>query len=218
MEAINESKMGLPKKSARSMHVVMAMLVLGASAFAAGEVRAQDAEHETRSEEVRDDAHQRWNHPRLRLGISGAGGGFFGADHGGLGGVQVRVGVQFTDMVAVYLQGQGLVGEYLPDPRPTSVAGFVFHSAMIELTLFDRLQLGAGPSIDVLWGCASYNTGTVCGNSGAFYGGDLRVAVVLGHGGPGRRHGLTLSIDAHPTWIGRDVINTMLFGLGGELY
>lgn len=200
----------------RAVAVAAAFLCL--STFAASEARAQ----ETAGEEIRDEVHEareaRWHHPRLRLGVSGLGGGFVGATHGGVGGLALRVGVQFNDMVAVYLQGQGLVGEYVPDPSPTSIAGFAFHEAMLEVTLLDMIQLGAGPSLDVIWGCSATNAGAYCGRSGAFFGGDFRVAITAFHRGAVHRSGLVFSIDAHPTWVGDELLGTLLFGIGAELY
>jgi hypothetical protein len=195
--------------------VLASLLFLGAST--ASVASAQD--HETQDRDVREEArHVDWHHPRLRLGVSGVGGGFFGAVHGAAGGLAVRVGVQLNDLVAVYLQGHGLLGEYLPDPRPTSLIGFAFHEAMVEVTLLDMVQLGAGPSLDAVWGCDSSNGGGYCGASGAFFGGDFRVAFVAFHRRPEHRHGVVFSVDAHPTWIGHDLVTTMLFGVGGELY
>lgn len=158
--------------------------------------------------------------PRLRFGASGVGGGFVGAVHGGAGGLALRIGVQFTDVVAIYLQGQALLGAFLPEPPPTSSAasGFVFHELMLDLTFFDVLQVGAGPSLDFVWGCSTENRGAVCARQGPFFGGDLRVAVVLGSRGPGRRGGVSFSVDAHPTWLDSDVATMLLFGIGGELY
>jgi hypothetical protein len=192
-------------------------LALCASAFVAGEVRAQ--ERETTREEIREEVREtHWQHPRFRFGASGEGGGFFGAVHGGVGGLAIRAGVQFNDLVGLYVQGHGLIGELLPDPRPTTVVGFAFHELMIDVTLLDMLQLGAGPSLDFFWGCNETNGGAVCGRSGAFFGGDFRAAILVGSHGPGRRSGLVFSIDAHPTWLDHELSTTMLFGIGGEMF
>jgi len=159
-----------------------------------------------------------WNHPRLRLGFSGLGGGFFGGIHGGVGGLAVRAGVQFNDLVALYIQGQGLIGEYVPDPRPSSIVGFAFHEGIIELTMLDMIQVGAGPSLDVFFTCDARNNGGYCGQSGAWFGGDFRFAVSAFHRHADRRSGVTFSVDAHPTWMDHELVTTMLFGIGGDLY
>ncbi len=192
-------------------------LALCASASLVGQARAQ--EHESARQEIREevrDAH--WGHPRLRLGFSGLGGGFVGAFHGAGGGFAARVGVQLNDVVAIYVQGQGLITEFLPDPRPTSLIGFVFHELMVDVTLLDIIQLGAGPSIDVIWGCTYENGSSACGRAGAFFGGDFRLAFAIGGHGPGRRSGIVFSIDAHPTWVDHDFATMLLFGIGGEIY
>jgi hypothetical protein len=195
---------------------VAACLCLSASA--ASVACAQETAGQEIRQEVRDARAERWHHPRLRFGVSGEGGGFFGAIHGGVGGLALRIGVQLNDIVAIYLQGQGLIGEYAPDPRPTSLVGFAFHEVMLEATLLDMIQLGAGPSLDVAWGCDATNDGAYCGRSGAFFGGNFRAAIVAFHRGPERRSGLVFSVDAHPTWLGNELSTTMLFGIGGEVY
>lgn len=209
---------------ARALCTLGFVVALLASAGIAPRARAQDHdddhEHETVRDEIHDETHggSHWGHPRLRLGISGQGGGFFGAVHGGLGGLALRVGVQLDDMVAIYVQGQGLIGEFLPDPLPTSLTGFAFHELMVDVTLLDMIQLGVGPSLDVIWGCAPENDGRHCRSNGPFFGGDLRAAIVLGGRSHARRHGFVLSVDAHATWFEHEAVGTMLFGLGGELY
>lgn len=205
---------------ATPMRALVVAACLGLSAGAASVASAQ--EHESAGEEIREEVHEaraeHWRHPRLRFGASGVGGGFFGGIQGGVGGLALRIGVQLNDIIAIYVQGHGLVGEYLPDPRPMSVIGLAFHELMIEATLLDMIQLGAGPSLDVAWGCDATNDGAYCGRSGAFFGGNFRAAIVALHRGTERRHGLVFSIDAHPTWLGHELSATMLFGIGGEIY
>jgi hypothetical protein len=194
------------------------VLALGASAGVAGEACAQETAHQEIREEVHEARETHWGHPRLRLGFSGVGGGFVGAFQGAGGGLAVRVGVQLNDVVGIYLQGHGLITEFLPDPRPTSIIGFAFHELMLDITLLEIFQFGAGPSIDFIWGCTNDNGGAMCGRGGAFFGGDFRIAFAFGGHGPGRREGIVFSIDAHPTWVDHDFATMMLFGIGGELY
>ena len=159
---------------------------------------------------------QRSDHARLRFGIGGVGGGFVGAAHGGLGGVAVRVGVQFNHVVAVYLQGQGLLGQFLPAPGD-DLAGFVFHTLMIDFTIADVFQIGFGPALDVVWGCDNRYHASCSGN-GPYLGGDLRFAFLAGTRGPGRRDGVAFSFDVHPTWFGNDAAITLLGGISFEMY
>jgi hypothetical protein len=212
-----KSKWGMRASGWMRALVVASCLCAGASVSTARAQERQSAGHEVR-EEVHQVRAERWRHPRLRFGVSGEGGGFFGATHGGIGGLALRIGVQLNDIVGVYLQGHGLVGEYVPDPRPTSLVGVAFHEMMVDVTLLDMIQLGAGPSLDVVWGCEASNYGNYCGRSGAFFGGDFRAAIIAFARGPERRHGLVFSVDAHPTWLGNELMTTMLFGIGGEIY
>jgi hypothetical protein len=198
--------------------LVAAFLSTGTLAANVARAQAHPSTGTEVREEIRESHASHWRHPRLRLGISGVGGGFFGATHGGEGGLAVRAGVQVDDVVGLYVQGQGLLGQYVPDPRPTSLVGFAFHEAMIDFTLLDTLQLGAGPSVDVIWGCDAGNSGTYCGRSGVFFGSDFRVAILTHHGNADHRGGIVFSLDAHPTWAGDELLGTLLLGIGGEMY
>lgn len=216
-----DTRRSAPRSSSPVRRGALVLALLALSTLGAARASAQETAREELREDTHEAAHTHWGHARLRLGFSGVGGGFFGETHGGIAGLAARVGVQLNDVVAIYLQGHGLIGEYAPDPRPTSLVGMAFHEGMIEVTLLDFLQLGAGPSIDVIWGCSTDNGGAYCGRSGAFFGGDFRIAFVAfnhhrGHADDSRR-GLVFSIDAHPTWIGPEMVTTMLFGIGGEL-
>jgi len=159
---------------------------------------------------------QRYDETRLRFGISGVGGGFVGAVHGGLGGVSPRVGVQVNDLFAVYVQGQGLIGQFFPTPDD-HLAGFAFHALMFELTFAHSFQLGLGPSLDFVWGCNAPHQGA-CTSGGPYLGGDARIAFLVGGHEPRRRSALAFSLDVHPTWFGSDASVALLFGIGYELY
>lgn len=159
---------------------------------------------------------QHADHSRIRFGISGVGGAFVGAVHGGLGGISPRIGVQVNDLFAVYVQGQGLVGQFFPTPDDR-IAGFAFHALMFELTLADSFQLGLGPSLDFVWGCNAAHQGA-CTGGGPYLGGDARIAFLVGGHEPRRRSALAFSLDVHPTWFGNDASIALLFGIGYELY
>ncbi len=158
--------------------------------------------------------------PRVRFGLSAVGAGFVGQVYGAAGGIAPRIGVQFTDVVAVYLQAHLMLGSFEPDRPNARFGGFAFHSLMFELTIADHFQFGAGPSLDFLWGCDSNDPRPTCGRSDARLGGNFRVALVLGHEHEteAHRHGFVLSIEAHPTWLDPNLNTMFIFGLGGELY
>lgn len=164
-------------------------------------------------------AQERHHGPRLRAGLSGVGGGFVGAVHGGLGGVEPRIGLQINDMFAVLIQGQGLIGQFAPD-GDDRVAGFAFHSAMFELTAGDMFQLAAGPSLDFVWGCSDRPGQIACARGGAYAGANFRAAVIVGgRHDTGWRDGFTISVDAHPTLLDDGEWSTvLLLGLGVDLY
>ena len=164
--------------------------------------------------------HEHQLRPRIRFGVSGVGGGFFGPVYGAAGGIAPRIGLQLTDVVAVYLQGHLMLGGFEPDRPDPRFGGFAFHEAMFELTIADRFQFGAGPSLDFIWGCDSNDPRPSCGRSNARLGGNFRFAVVLGHEHEteGHRRGFVISIEAHPTWLDPNFNTMFLFGLGGELY
>lgn len=161
-------------------------------------------------------AQQRHPNSRVRFGISGVGGAFVGAAHGGMGGISPRVGLQVNDVFAVYVQGQGLIGQFFPTPDD-HLGGFAFHTLMFELTLGDVFQLGIGPSLDFVWGCNEAHQRS-CTGTGPYLGGDMRIAFVVPTHHYTRRTGLAFSVDLHPTWFGEDASVAVLFGIGYELY
>jgi hypothetical protein len=164
-------------------------------------------------------AQERYRGPRLRAGLSGVGGGFVGAVHGGLGGIEPRIGLQISDMFAVLIQGQGLIGQFAPN-GDDRVAGFAFHSAMFELTAGDMFQLAAGPSLDFVWGCSESRDQVACSRGGAYVGANFRAAIIVGgRHDTGWRDGFTISVDAHPTLLDDGEWSTvLLLGLGVDLY
>jgi hypothetical protein len=153
--------------------------------------------------------------PRLRFGVSGVVGGFAGRVGGGLGGIEPRIGVQFNDLFGLYFQGQWLFGGIFPRGFDGRWAGFSFNQVMADFTLFDMLQLGAGPSFDYIWGCDANEP--ACADSGPYFGVNGRIAMIVG-GGSWNRHGVTVSLDIHPTVLRGDATTAFLFGIGGELY
>jgi hypothetical protein len=159
---------------------------------------------------------------RVRFGIDGTGGAMF--RHGndaGFGGLRGRIGLQLGDWFAIYYQATGLVGAFMHGNSGEDRAlGMLFNTGMLEVTVFDMVQLGVGPSADIIWGCSEHGqSGTTCNNNGPYFGLDGRVAVaILPHMG-GNRMGLTLSADVHPTWIDSDHIGlSVLGGIGFDVF
>jgi len=155
--------------------------------------------------------------PRVRFGLSGAGGGFVGHVGGGMGGIEPRIGIQINNLFGVYVQSQWMLGGIVADRYGTNFAGFAFNQLMGDLTFFNMLQVGVGPSLDFIWGCNASNGQAACADAGPYFGLNGRLAVVIGGGEP-HRSGFVLSLDVHPTILRGDAVTAFLFGLGGELY
>lgn len=146
--------------------------------------------------------------PGLRVGLSGAVGGFGGSISGLYGGAQGRIGIQWTRSFATYFMGQGMIGGFVPTPSGgANAVGIWLNAFMLEGTV-DIVQLGFGPAFDFFWGCDATPSQTACGSVGPYFGLDARGAL---------RFGLfTLSLDVHPIFLSHDssaVFVTLGFGL-----
>lgn len=164
--------------------------------------------------------------PRLRLGGSLVGGGSWEGPDIGMFGAQVRAGVQLGDWIALYYQPTGMVGFLVdrPDTEPEGdLAGVLWNSLLVEVTVEHFLQFGVGPSVDFVWGCSPGNAEEQgCAEEDANFGLHGRVAVAIGGifgGGPYERRGVSISLDVHPTWYGGgDEGIAMLGGIGFDMY
>lgn len=163
---------------------------------------------------------------RFRRGFNIGGGVTLGGSLSGVGGAAARFGVQITDMFSAYYQVTALVGGY---GRSTSAGGVsvgifagAYSSFMAGTTFFDFIDVGFGPSVDVLdILSASAGPGTAGAGIGAgvFFGLDARVALAIpSHKPDGGRSGFCITFDAHPTFVGGGTITAMTVGLGGEWY
>jgi hypothetical protein len=170
---------------------------------------------------VETEARPRRHMIRFRFGIDGTGGAFVRGPQLAFGGLRARLGIQLGDWFSLYYQPTGLVGAFMhrADGRDAA-AGLLWNSFLAEVTLFDIVQLGAGPSVDFVWGCSDTpNSSLSCSDHGPFFGIDGRVAVVIGHDMMGSRGGLTLSADVHPTWYADDTVGlAVLGGIGIDMY
>lgn len=172
---------------------------------------------------------------RLRFGLGAAGGGFANSIQGVYGGLYLQLGVQFNSWFALYYQTQGLVGGYLAE-LSGKFAGFWYNEVLAEVTIANFLQVGAGPSIDVIKGCEAGvrnvqmevpGTGMSvevpepyqgCGKEAFFWGGDARVAMALGGTGPGTRGGLVIGADGHISFFPTGNVIGFFLTLGGQIY
>jgi hypothetical protein len=135
--------------------------------------------------------------PHVRLAIGATAGGFAGTarDSGFLGGLWGQAGVQINHLLAVFYQGHLMLGGYAAPGGGLYMGGFGFNEVMVDFTIRDILQLGIGPSIDILSQCDRVKCADL-----AYFGFDARIALALGTREEWRRKGF----DLHPTFYGTD--------------
>lgn len=122
-----------------------------------------------------------------------------------------RVGVQFNHVFSLYYQNAANV-VILTDG--SGVAVFNYNSILANFTFAHMVEIGAGPSIDVI-----ALSGTTSGVA-AYAGLHTRFAVNIGgSSGPGpRRRGVSLGLEAHPTFATGGVLTTMDLTAGYEWF
>jgi hypothetical protein len=167
---------------------------------------------------------------RLRAGFSLNGGLFLLPVNpvGGAVSIGVRLGVQFNHYLSIYYQNTPILGANMAhDMRSATVAVADYNSALLNLTLFHALDIGAGPSLDYialakgtinlagLGTTAGVSTGT-----GVAGGGHARVAFNIGgvSGNGPRRSGFAIGLDAHPMFLATGQALSLTAGLGAEWY
>ena len=160
---------------------------------------------------------------RFRFGITGLGGAQWGGGPElGMGGAALRLGIQLGDWGAIYYQPTGLVGTaFEREGEGDSVLGQLWNTGVIELTIFDLVQIGGGPSADFIWGCEpTIQDEAACAAESVAFGLDGRLALVLGGmNQPGQRDGLVIEARFHASWYDtEDASVAVVGGVGYELY
>ncbi len=183
---------------------------------------------------------------RLRGGFSINGGVMFlpnanAASYGPAIGAALRIGVQFNHYFGLVYQNTPIVTGTAQAPMQSGAGlstssnaslkwGFAdYNSLLAMLTLFNFLDIGAGPSLDFLsvsndTACASLACGGVStmsqSSSGVSPGAHGRVAINIGglNGNGPRRSGFAIGVDAHPLFTGAGRGLSLTAGLGGEWY
>ena len=137
----------------------------------------------------------------------------------GLGvGVQARLGLQFSPWFAIYYQPHAIGALAASGDANGAVFGTVFNSVNAELD-FPVLQLGLGPSLDLIWRTDCEIGAAGCGTAtGSYLGVDTRAALLIGPHGRGSHAGLALEANLHPTFVGDTVLTTFTLGFAGEIY
>ncbi|UJR85861.1 hypothetical protein [Sandaracinus amylolyticus] len=140
---------------------------------------------------------------RVRFAADGMLGATVG-DEGGLGGgVSIHIGLQLNDIVATYAVHR----LWLADVIASDEGAFAVstNAMVLDLTLFERVQLGAGPSLDVgIGGLCGQDASRCDGLSDLHLGMEARLAVSLGDRTRARRRGLVISANVHPIFVDRD--------------
>ena len=153
---------------------------------------------------------------RVRFTAEGQLGAVLGAVAAVATGASISVGLQTNDIVAIYATHR-LVLVHAADDTTFATS---FNAAVLEVTVFDHIQLGVGPSLDVGIGGLCAPNALVCeGLSDLRLGLETRLAVVLGHRSPSARSGLSIALTVHPTWVDRNTASTTVaLSVGHALY
>ena len=181
---------------------------------------------------------------RLRGGFSLNGGVLFTPDnphaYGGVIGLAFRLGVQFTDLLALYYQNTPFV-TVIVDPQSSVTAGALdYNTVLLGLTFWNVFDLGIGAGADIVGtyvctpgqsvtlpdGSTTTNLTPDCSRAVRVApGAHLRLALDLGSGptpDDPHRSAFALGIDLHPSFViasgATPVLVTLTAGLGGEWY
>lgn len=172
------------------MHLGGGLLLVAAALAASGEAAAQERADAARAADADVDA----DRARFRGGVVGEAGALIIPDPGEAlttFGVQGHIGVQFNDLVGLYLAPS--LDIIVGDLGGVSVATAV----LVDFTFDDTWQLGIGPDAEA-FAAIGADSNSVQGAGGELYGGRLHFAVfpAVGDGEDGiRRKGLALGVD-----------------------
>lgn len=161
--------------------------------------------------------------PRLRFGFGLAGGTFVPTNWtridrfgGAMGGLTGQIGIQFNRFLGLTYNAFGMGGYFERGFQGTTTGEGVavfYNSALLDLTLGNLVQFGAGPALHFFAGCSA-NLGAVtatCSDTGPHFGMNGRVALVLG--------GFTVAADIHPTfYTNADPLIGMTLSVGGVTF
>jgi len=155
---------------------------------------------------------------RVRFAADAQLGAMIGDESGFGGGVAIHIGLQLNDIVATYAVHRLWLADVIGgDERMFAVST---NAVVIDLTLFERVQFGAGPALDVGIGALCGQDATRCDGLGDVHlGVETRLAVSLGERTPARRRGLVISANVHPIFVDRNTTIVIVgLGLGYQLF
>ncbi|MFT3766134.1 MAG: hypothetical protein QM820_11560 [Minicystis sp.] len=151
---------------------------------------------------------------RVRGGISAGGGFVYAGSSVGSAvapavGLSGRLGVQINHPFSLYYQNMGVV---VIDGGGVGILDY--NSFMANLTASHLVDIGFGPSVDVVTVSASSRSATA-----VLFGLHGRLAVNFGASGTTpRRSGFSVGLDLHPTFGPGGTLFTMAAGVGYEWY
>jgi len=161
--------------------------------------------------------------------------------YGGVIGIALRLGVQFTHLLSLYYQNTPFV-TVIVDPENSVTAGALdYNTVLMGLTLWNMFDIGIGAGADIIgtYVCKSGEMVTTLPDGSTITnpvpdcsrgarvapGAHLRLALDIGSGptpDDPRRTALALGIDLHPSFViesgSTPVLVTLTAGLGGEWY
>jgi hypothetical protein len=160
---------------------------------------------------------------RMRGGLSVGGGlGFLSAGGTTLmapaGHLTVRLGVQFNHLLSVIYQ-------QMPQLMVITAGGggaamfLDYNSLLLNVTLADVFEIGAGPSFDFMAAATLSGLG-VGTSSGTGFGVHGRIAAIIGGRAPGtaRRSGFSIAADIHPFFFDGGSLLVLGLSVGADWY
>jgi hypothetical protein len=121
-------------------------------------------------------------------------------DRGGAGGLGVQLGEQLNDLIGLYYAGTYAVGFV----GSSAVIGALYSSAVIDFTVSRLLQVGVGPSLDLLSVGRqpdSNPSAQLQALNGMYVGAQTRVGLCLGNRKAGKEGRFMLGLEVHPTFV-----------------
>jgi hypothetical protein len=151
---------------------------------------------------------------RLRGGVSFGGGPIFpwglplAQSVGGMGSINVRLGVQLFHALGIYAQSMNTIGGIGVQTMSGGTAAYAlfqsYNSALLSLTIAHLLEIAAGPSLDYVTFVGCDSSTVSCGSGeGAGLGVHARVSLNIGgiSGRGPRRTAFNIGLDAHPLFF-----------------
>ncbi len=163
---------------------------------------------------------------RVRWGISGLAGPLLGGLSGGVGGVDVRIGAQLTNMFGIYGRPALLVGagsDASISGASSSALALFGAGALADFTFSDLFFVGVGPEIAyAALASSSAPAGAVVvkttAAAGAYFSAAARAGFAFGSMKPQRRRAFTVALDFRTVFTPGDPVVMPLLALGYDAF